>query len=110
LIHKSDTHLGCQVDHVISEKHGGQTEADNLAFSCALCNRAKGTDLGSTTSAGEFVRFFKPRVDHWEDHFRTEGSHIEPKTAIGEVTIKILQLNAVERLMERELLLRIGRY
>jgi hypothetical protein len=110
LIHQSDTHLGCQVDHVVSEKHGGATEADNLAFSCALCNRAKGTDLGSRTVAGEFVRFFNPRADRWEDHFHLQGSMFAPKTAIGEVTIKILQLNATERIMERDLLMRIGRY
>lgn len=32
LIHERDTYAGCQVDHVISEKHGGPTEADNLAL------------------------------------------------------------------------------
>jgi len=30
-----------QVDHIIAEKHGGLTEADNLALSCA-CNKHKG--------------------------------------------------------------------
>jgi 5-methylcytosine-specific restriction endonuclease McrA len=42
LIHENDTFFGCQVDHIISEKHGGQTEADNLAYACAFCNRAMG--------------------------------------------------------------------
>jgi 5-methylcytosine-specific restriction endonuclease McrA len=27
-----------QVDHIVALKHGGRTEADNLALSCALCN------------------------------------------------------------------------
>ncbi len=31
LIHEDDTYLGCQVDHVISEKHGGPTELENPA-------------------------------------------------------------------------------
>jgi 5-methylcytosine-specific restriction endonuclease McrA len=39
LIHEDDTFVGCQVDHIISLKHGGQTEADNLAYACAFCNR-----------------------------------------------------------------------
>ncbi len=47
LIHEEDAFFGCEVDHIISEKHGGQTEADNLAYACAFCNRAKGSDIGS---------------------------------------------------------------
>ena len=27
LIHERDTFLGCQVDHVVSEKHGGPTDS-----------------------------------------------------------------------------------
>lgn len=27
LIHEGDTYLACQVDHIISEKHGGPTAA-----------------------------------------------------------------------------------
>jgi 5-methylcytosine-specific restriction endonuclease McrA len=69
LIHESDTYLGCQVDHVVSEKHNGPNESGNLAFACTLCYRAKGTDVGSLTSAGLFARFFNPRTDRWEEHF-----------------------------------------
>ncbi|OQW86515.1 MAG: restriction endonuclease [Thiotrichaceae bacterium IS1] len=36
-----------QIDHIIAEKHGGLTEADNLALSCAVCNKHKGSDLAS---------------------------------------------------------------
>lgn len=32
LIHEVDTYFGCQVDHIISEKHGGATELENLAL------------------------------------------------------------------------------
>lgn len=64
LIQESDTFLGCQVDHIISEKHGGATQADNLAYACTFCNRAKGSDIGSmATGSGNFVRFFNPRSD-----------------------------------------------
>ena len=110
LVHESDTYLGCQVDHVVSEKHGGPTELDNLAFACTPCNRSKGSDVGSLTAEGVFVRFFNPRTDRWEDHFCLRGTLIEPRTAIGEVAAKILGLNATERLIERELLQRLGRY
>src|SRR5437660_5262417 len=36
-----------EIDHVIAEKHGGLTEANNLALSCSLCNKQKGSDLTS---------------------------------------------------------------
>src|SRR6185295_6548774 len=54
LVHQEDRGFGCQVDHIISEKHGGQTDANNLAYACAPCNRAKGSDVGSVveTHAG----------------------------------------------------------
>lgn len=35
------------VDHLVAEKHDGQTAEDNLALSCVLCNQHKGTDLAS---------------------------------------------------------------
>jgi 5-methylcytosine-specific restriction endonuclease McrA len=47
LVHEDDTVFGCEVDHIISEKHGGATDAENLAYACAFCNRAKGSDIGS---------------------------------------------------------------
>ncbi len=52
-----------QVDHVISEKHGGPTEEHNLAFCCPFCNRAKGSDIASLVES-ELVRLFNPRIDH----------------------------------------------
>ena len=111
LIHESDTFIGCQVDHIISEKHGGLTTEQNLAYACAFCNRSKGTDIGSILQeTGESLRFYNPRVDHWADHFRLDGYRIVARSAIGEVTIRILALNAVERVLERENLTRVGRY
>lgn len=35
LIHQDDTFWGCQIDHIISRKHGGTNEAANLAWACA---------------------------------------------------------------------------
>ena len=31
LVHEDDLFHGCEVDHVLSRKHGGQTTAENLA-------------------------------------------------------------------------------
>jgi hypothetical protein len=111
LIHEADTYLGCQVDHIISEKHGGATEPENLAYACACCNRAKGSDIGSiASSTGELARLFNPRTDCWGDHFALQGLLIEPRTPIGEATVRTLGLNGIERTLERQTLRRIGSY
>ena len=111
LVHASDTFFGCQVDHIISEKHGGATQAENLAYACTICNRAKGTDVGSIApSTGEFVRFFNPRSDRWADHFQLHGVVIRPRSSIGEATANVLGFNKPERILEREALQHIGRY
>ena len=110
LIAEADTFYGCEVDHIISLKHGGSSDPDNLAYACALCNRAKGSDIGSITAAGEFIRFFNPRTDRWSDHFRLDAATIQPLTPIGEVTVRIFALNDSARLHEREEMIRFGIY
>lgn len=110
LIAEADTFYGCQVDHIISLKHGGLSDPDNLAFACTLCNRAKGSDVGSIATLGGFTRFFNPREDRWPDHFRLEGATIQPLTPIGEVTARILGFNDGARVHEREELIRFGKY
>ncbi len=101
---------GCEVDHIISLKHGGLTELPNLALSCARCNRAKGTDIGSVhPDSGEFVRLFNPRRDRWDEHFRFDSARIIGLTTIGQVTVNVLQFNQGERLLERMLLRQVGR-
>jgi hypothetical protein len=111
LIHEDDTFFGCQVDHIISEKHGGPTEAQNLALACTFCNRYKGSDIGSIVwSTNTFVRFFNPRTDHWADHFVLNGITITALTDIGEVTARILEFNNNDRLLERQNLQAVDRY
>ena len=110
LIAEADTFYGCEVDHIISLKHSGSSEPDNLAYACALCNRAKGTDIGSISTSGEFTRFFNPRTDRWTEHFRLEQATIRPLTTIGEVTARIFGFNDSARLHEREEMIQFGTY
>ena len=111
LIAEDDTFLGCEVEHVISLKHGGTSEPENLAYACVFCNRQKGSDVGSISrQTGEFSRFYNPREDRWADHFRLDEVFITPLTVVGEVTARILQFNAVERVLERGVLREEGRY
>lgn len=111
-VHQSDRLLPYEIDHVIAEKHGGPTESDNLCLSCYLCNGYKGSDLSSVDWAadGEIIPLFNPRKHVWSDHFRLNGSIIEPLTPQGRVTVFLLRLNSDESLAERTILIQLGRY
>ena len=101
-IHEEHTVLGCQVDHIISEKHGGATAADNLAYACTFCNWYKGSDIASLANDGSLVPLFHPRRDEWAAHFAVVGVVIQTRTAVAEATARLLRFNVPERLLERE--------
>lgn len=107
-----DTYFGGEIDHIISRKHRGQTEFENLALACQPCNRAKGSDLGSISETSKtLIRFFNPRTDVWKEHFRVNAdAEIESLTEIGAVTAIIFGFNDLERIAERKGLIEIGRY
>jgi hypothetical protein len=95
-----------EIDHVIAEKHGGQTDEGNLALACTICNKYKGSDLASIDPEdGEIVRLYQPRQDCWSEHFQLREGEIIPLTAIGRVTVRLLQFNRRERVVERTLLM-----
>jgi hypothetical protein len=111
LVHEEDVYHGCEVDHILAEKHGGMTVPQNLAYACFHCNRHKGTDVGSVSPrTGALVRFFNPRSDRWGEHFCWNQGRIDPLTEIGEVTARLLQFNHPERVAFRQLLKEAGRY
>jgi hypothetical protein len=91
-----------EIDHIIAEKHGGETNADNLALTCWRCNRYKGTDLGSfDPETGHFSFLFNPRNQEWKSHFMFSEVVLVGLTAEGRTTVKLLQINSEERLAER---------
>lgn len=58
LISESVSFAKHQIDHVIAEKHGGQTVEENLALSCAICNKYKAAiSLQLTVRQTESFRF-----------------------------------------------------
>jgi hypothetical protein len=108
---EGDSYTPHQVDHIVSRKHGGLSSEDNLAYCCIRCNLWKGTDIGSLSPVtGELIPFFNPRRHSWADHFRLDGAIIEPITPEGEVTSRLLRLNLDKRMVERRLLIAIGRF
>lgn len=98
-----------EFDHIIAEKHGGLTQEDNLALSCTPCNKHKGTDLASIDpETGEITPLYHPRRDRWSEHFSMSGAEFIPLTAVGRVTIRLLQLNRGDRVEERQLFIEAG--
>ncbi len=110
LIHQDDASFAHEVDHVISKQHGGETVESNLAYACMVCNRYKGANIASVAKSGALVRLFNPRENAWSNHFRLSGAVIEPLDEIGEVTAKVLRLNAAERVVTRSLLQQLRHY
>jgi HNH endonuclease len=91
-----------EIDHIIAQKHGGVTDADNLALTCWRCNRYKGTDLGSfDPETGVFSFLFNPRSQQWTEHFTFLEVHLVGLSPSARTTISLLQMNNDERLAER---------
>ncbi len=99
-----------EVEHVVAEKHRGETVSENLALACALCNKYKGTDLSSIDpETDQIERLFHPRKDRWQDHFTlNEDGSISPVSSIGRVTVFLLRLNRSECVEIREIQIRAG--
>ncbi|MEH2167673.1 MAG: HNH endonuclease [Nostoc sp.] len=87
----------------MAQKHGGATNADNLALTCWRCNRHKGTDLGSfDPETGAFSFLFNPRTQKWAEHFTFSELSLVGLTPMGRTTIRLLQINSDERLAQRQ--------
>ncbi len=99
---ESDSFIRYQIDHIISRKHGGLTISENLAYSCPVCNGNKGPNVGTVLQDEEiFVRLFNPRKHNWDKHFDLAEGTFVAKSKIGEATIKVLDLNNINRILER---------
>ncbi len=95
-----------EVDHIIAEKHSGETIADNLALSCLSCNRYKGSDFATIDPISkEIVPLFNPRRHVWNEHFEIQNAQIEGKTQIGIATARLLKFNLPSRILERQVLI-----
>lgn len=95
------------IDHIIAVLHDGSDGVDNLAWACFQCNSTKSSNIASY-DGGILIALFNPRLQEWNDHFEMDGPVIRAKTAVGRVTIKILQMNHPDQLETRERLFRAG--
>jgi hypothetical protein len=101
--------LPFQIDHIVSLKHRGSSDAANLALSCYNCNAYKGPNIaGIDSDTDEVTRLFHPRRDQWSEHFLWDGPHLTGRTTIGRTTIDVLSINLPERVELRRTLISIG--
>ncbi len=102
LLAESQAFFPHEPDHLIAQKHGGESVSNNLALACFDCNRFKGSDIASVDPAtGELVALFNPRTQTWSEHFHVQGGQIVPLTPVGRVTESLLRFNLPARLEVR---------
>lgn len=103
--------IDMQIDHILPTIRGGKTEEDNLALTCARCNRFKGQFVtGVDPLTGKEVELFNPRIHRWLAHFRWDNEQIRVigNSIIGRATIDRLSMNRREALAAREIWVAAG--
>ena len=110
LVHEDNAGFPHQIDHIISRKHGGSSGIGNLATLASSAIVTKVQISRRIDRSGRPIRLFDPRRDSWDEHFKLDGPIIQPLTPIGEVTARMLRLNAAERVIERRLFQPLGSY
>jgi HNH endonuclease len=104
-LHEEDDVYTFHVEHIISLKHGGSDDLENLAFACQSCNLHKGSNLsGIDPASSAIVELFHPRQDVWSDHFRFDGPRLVGRTSKGRATIRVLAMNDPDRVNLRAML------
>jgi hypothetical protein len=107
----SDRLLPFEIDHIIAEKHGGITDADNLCLACYRCNSFKRSDIVSADpETGAATYLFHPRRQKWNEYFALEAGMLRPLTPEGRVTVFLLRLNLPIQVEQRRNLIEIGLY
>ncbi|MEM7234686.1 MAG: HNH endonuclease signature motif containing protein, partial [Planctomycetota bacterium] len=108
---QADTVLPHEIDHIRSQKHGGESTLENLCLACSVCNAYKGPNVaGYDPETDELVRLFHPRLDSWGVHFQWVGAELVGRTPEARATIFVLAINSPERIEHRRLLIELGRF
>jgi hypothetical protein len=100
------------VDHIMPVKHGGSDGLDNLCLACYKCNAHKGSDLaGFDPKTDKLTSLYNPRSQVWDQHFSIQyDMQIEGITPEGRTTVRVLQMNDVDRVENRQILAELGEY
>jgi HNH endonuclease len=83
-------------DHIYPRAKGGETSFENVCLACRACNEYKSDTIEALDSMTDLLTpLFNPRCQSWQDHFDwiQNDTEIQGKTAVGRVTVAILQMN-----------------
>ena len=96
-----------EFDHILPRSLGGNSDADNLAYSCGICNNSK-SNLTQYPDpfTNLFVELFHPRTDLWTDHFQwsEDGTIILGSSPSGRASSILFQVNRLSNVNLRKLL------
>jgi HNH endonuclease len=99
------------IEHIIARQHDGSDDESNLALACPRCNSFKGPNLSAIDpQTKQLVALFNPRTDIWDEHFELERGLITGLTGVGRATVRLLKMNAQDRVKLRRTLIRRGEY
>lgn len=91
-----------QIEHIRPKKHHGDDGLENLALACIDCNLHKGPNVaGIDPLSSQLTALFHPRLHVWEEHFEILEGRVHGRTAIGRVTIDVLNFNSAEQVLLR---------
>jgi len=85
-----------EIEHIMPESAGGQTDIENLWLACHRCNQFKSDRYQAIDPTTEqTVSLFNPRTQDWYEHFRwhPSGLTIIGLTESGRATVEVLQMN-----------------
>lgn len=101
------------LEHIAPRVAGGETIAENLAYSCQGCNAHKATRTEAEDSLTKVVvQLFNPRTMLWSEHFiwNEDYSEIIGITPTGRATVEALKLNRRGLVNLRRVLFAAGKH
>jgi len=97
--------ISMEIDHIVPQSAGGETNLENLCYACISCNGSKlDSQTGVDPDTGSDVQLFNPRLQKWQEHFRwsTDGLHVIGITSVGRATIDRLRMNRDKIIRSRQ--------
>lgn len=101
------------VEHILALSNRGSHALDNLAYACPACNAHKYTkqaDMDPITRKS--APLFNPRNQIWGEHFVWDETrtHILGLTPTGRATVRCLNMNRIESVNLRVVLVAFGKH
>ena len=98
------------VEHIRPRSRGGRSDLDNLAWCRPGRNLRKSVRIeASDPGESAIVPLFHPRRHSWREHFSVgQDGRLDGLTPEGRATVQLMDMNDMERVHLRSLLLQRG--